>query len=324
MANYQYTSDLIDDVLFRIGEKTDGTSDFDATALQYINRAYQTIWSGGSEFDPTLNEDWWFLRKDPPGTLVLDAAITTGTISMTADSISVTFSTGPTPSVTGRFLLIAGDDDVFRITAHVGAETGATIDAAYTGSTDGAASYTLFSLDYSLASDVMRIVGPMRVFQTPTRTRLGHNYFINGTGLGAMEAKYPVATVAVGIPSLFAEVADGKIRFNTYPSSTTKVEYDYLYRPTALTDSGSEEPIIPLQWRRIISDVATFFLYLDKGDDRTDAASLVARAGVQALAVENRARMIGIGRKPGLVITRPSITLKRQPSLEANVEKVAK
>ena len=50
--NYTSSLDLKNDVLFRTGEATDGTSDFDAAALQYLNRAWQIVWEGGHELDP--------------------------------------------------------------------------------------------------------------------------------------------------------------------------------------------------------------------------------------------------------------------------------
>src|SRR5258708_16843364 len=40
----KFTSEIVDDVLFRCGEPTDGTSDFDVTALNYVKRAYRAIW----------------------------------------------------------------------------------------------------------------------------------------------------------------------------------------------------------------------------------------------------------------------------------------
>ena len=43
MANYTTSADLVTDILFRSNEPTDGTSDFDSIALQYLNRAYQGL-----------------------------------------------------------------------------------------------------------------------------------------------------------------------------------------------------------------------------------------------------------------------------------------
>ena len=80
MANYTFSSDLVNDILFRAGEPIDGTSDFDSVALQYLNRAYQSVWSGGSEILPQINEQWWWLRKDDQGVLTLNPVIDTGTV----------------------------------------------------------------------------------------------------------------------------------------------------------------------------------------------------------------------------------------------------
>ena len=309
MANNKFSADIKDDILFRCGEPTDGTSDFDDAALRYLNRAYRAIWMGGGTLDPTLNEDWWWLRKDPPGSLVLATAITSGTVSVTEDNTSITFSSGPTPSVAGWFFKVSGDTDVFRISAHTATQTGATLATAYTGSTDGSASYTLYKLEYALASDVIRLIAPMRSFNNPSRVKLDHDFTIVGTEIAALDRKNPIASTAAGEPDQFAMIGNQTVRFNRYPSSKRVVEYDYLYAPADLTDSGSEEPVIPIEWRHVLSDVGTFLMMLDKNDNRATATGELARNGLRAMAVENKHRMDVIKRKAGIIYTRPSVAL---------------
>ena len=95
MSNYQFSADLVNDILTRNGELTDGTSDFDARALELLNRAYQALWMGGTEIDPTINEEWHWLKADPPLTLLLLPVVNSGTVSVTNNNTSITFSTGP-------------------------------------------------------------------------------------------------------------------------------------------------------------------------------------------------------------------------------------
>ena len=61
MSNLQFSADILDDMLFRAGEPTDGTSEYESKALESLNRAYQALWMGGAELDTTINEDWWWL-----------------------------------------------------------------------------------------------------------------------------------------------------------------------------------------------------------------------------------------------------------------------
>ncbi len=317
MANYTTSQDLVDDILFRAGEPTDGTSDFDAAALRYLNAAYQAIWMGGGSIDPTLNESWWWLKKDPPGTLVLEPNITAGTVAITNSSASITFSTGPTPTVAGYFIHFTGDNDIFRVITHTATQTGATLDTAYTGSTDGASNYTLFKLEYDLASDVMRVIAPMRTFNQPTRVRLDHEFDIVGTELPALEQKYPLANATSSEnPDVFAMVGDQKVRFNRYPAAQIHVEYDYLAEPVDLTD-GAGTPLVPRQWRKVLSDVAVMFLLTDKNDSRAVGAAQLALNGLRSMAIENRERQIVIRSKSGIISARFGPALNRDAVSEA-------
>ena len=61
MPNFDTSAEIIADVLFRGGEKSDGTSDYATAVVDMLNRAYQGIWQGGAEFDPDISEVWWWL-----------------------------------------------------------------------------------------------------------------------------------------------------------------------------------------------------------------------------------------------------------------------
>ena len=73
--------DLKEDVLFRASEPVTGTSQWDEKAMDYINRAYNTLSSGASEFLPEYIEDWWWLRGS--GSMLLDPVHQDGTITLT-------------------------------------------------------------------------------------------------------------------------------------------------------------------------------------------------------------------------------------------------
>src|SRR2546428_10576616 len=133
MANFTFTSDILADVLFRAGEPTDGSSDFAAQALVYVNRAWQAIWTGGEEIDDTIREDWLWLRR--LGVLVLDAPITDGSVSTTKSNATITFSVPPAVSVTGYYFRVKGWQDVYKVSAHTASSATATIDGIWTGPT---------------------------------------------------------------------------------------------------------------------------------------------------------------------------------------------
>ena len=307
MANYQYSADLVNDVLFRVGEPTDGTSDFESAALQYLNRAYQIIWTGGGEFDETLNEEWWWLQKRPPGVLTLQPKIVAGTVQVTNGSASLTFSSAPDPALdastaSGWFFRVQDHPDVFRVSTHASGAVAATLDSVYTGPTATAKSYVLAKLEYPLATDVLRMFSPMRVAQESRNE-------IEGRSLTSLDRDYPLRLIQGGVPRAFAPVGERAVRFShTGGASGTKLiraEYDYLRRPADLTDSGSEEPLVPQPYRKVLADMAAFYVFLDKNDGRAEGAGKLAQGGLRAMAREQRRRQQITARTNGQIIPRP-------------------
>lgn len=292
---YQNACDLKVDILWRAGEPTDGTSDFDATSLVYLNRVHRALCMGGSELDPTIQEDWWWLRKSTPGVLILQPEYSTGTVAVTNNNTNVTFSVPPSFDADNWFLKITeGNGDVFRIVNHDAGIGTATLDSVYTGETDPLAAFRLFKLEYDVASDVLRIISPMRTFRTE------RNYDISGVDMMAMDRDYPIALVESGVPDRFAHADENTVRFNRSgrldSTDLIRVEYDYLYMPTDLEDADTSIPAVPIQWRHILSDWGTLWLLMDKNDSRATAVASAARNGLAAMARENRHKLGGMGR----------------------------
>lgn len=312
MAGYQFTSDLVRDALFGSGEPTDGTSDYHAKALDYVNRAYNAICMGGAELEPTVNEEWSWLLSPTPATLTLEPVIEAGTVTVTNGSTAVVFSAPPAMSVAGWFFRPNNTEDIFRIAAHTAGNANATLDSVFTTGNLTGAGYSLFKLEYALAADVLRLISPMRIYRNP-RGR------INGAALDALEKRYPLRNVQTGIPREFAQIGTTTVRFShagsDQPGDYIRVDYDYLKRPATLTDSGVEEPLLPIERRRLLADFATYFLMVDKNDDRADAKALIAKAGLRAMAHEHRRRMAGWTDQMGHISP-------RQQDLPANFEVV--
>jgi len=313
MANYQFSADLVSDILFRAGEMTDGSSDFSGVALQYLNRAYQALILGGGEVSPENNEDWWWAKKQPPGVINMTSAIDTGTLTATNNSTAITFSSAPAVSVAGYFIRMTGHPDIFRIAAHTAATTSATLDSVFTGTSGAGQAFTCFKTEYDLPADCIRVMAPMRIYQ-------GDVDEVEGVELSILERDWPMAQIQSGPPSQFAYATETKLRFNTYgpralsTPNMIRLEFDYIYRPADLTNSGSEEPIVPRMYRKLLADIAVTFLFLDKNDDRAGAVSQVATDGIRAMVREQRSRMINYGRKTGKIITRPEQTARlRRP-----------
>lgn len=307
MANYLTSADLVDDILFRAGEPTDGTSDFNATALRYLNRAYQVLWMGGQEFAPSVQEDWWWLRKAKPGILTLQPVIDNASkVSVTRGSASITFSAAPSPAIdaslaSGWFFKVDDHADVFRINTHTSGSTAATLDSVYTGATATGKSYRVMKLEYVLATDVLRVVSPLRAYQDDRSE-------VDGAALPSLERDYPLNTIQTGVPRVFAFVGERKVRFSHAGGAATgtwiRCEYDYLRRPADLTDATGE-PVVPQQYRKTLADMGSFYLFQDKNDDRAAGVGEMAKAGLIAMSRENRQRQTAMSRQHGKILPRP-------------------
>lgn len=288
MANNQYSSDLINDALFKVGEPVDDTSDFQDAAVRYLNKGYQAIQTGGGEFAQDNNVIWWWLKAE--STLTLQTKITTGTVLVTQNSASITFSSAPASSVAGWHFKVDTHSDVFVISTHTAGSTSASLDSVYTDTTTAAAAYKLYKLDYDLASDVQYLISPLRTYQQS-------RYKINVVSMKDMEEQFPLSTVQEAVPRISAMVDEDTIRFSGFPTQLTRVDYDYYkFDTTALTDSGSQEPLVPRTYRRVLSLMTAFWLGQDKNDDRALAYASEARSLINAMAKENRLRWMRSGR----------------------------
>lgn len=289
MANYTTSSDLLDDALSRAGEKIDGTSPLQDDAVRFLNRAYQGLWSGGSEIDPNTNEVWWWLRKDTQGVLNLNPAIIDiGTVSVTNNSTSILFTNAPVDSIAGRHFKARNHADVFIIATHTAGQAEATLDSVYTGTNNTTALYTVFQLDYDLASDLLYLSTPMRAYQS-NRGEIGYMDMTN------LHERWALENLNGGVPHNFTMIGQRKVRFSHYGNNESgkliKVDYEYIREPADLADDTSE-PSVPRQYRKILADWTLMYLLDKKEDSRVQDAAALTLRGIQAMAKENRRRMI--------------------------------
>lgn len=305
MANWRYTKDIVDDVLWRAGEPTDGSSEFHSRALELVNRAYQAVWMGGSEIDPSVDEEWWWLRAQ--GTIILQPALSVS-VAVTKNSTSISFSSAPSQSVQGWFLRVAGRPTVYQIVSHTGGATAATLDQAYLEDS-GTVTATVLQLQADLGSivggdiNLLKVVSPMYA-----HVGSGEPHEVEGIDLAALMSLYPLATLASGTPDRFAHVDEQTVQFNRYRapgSAPLRIDFWYLRHPADLTYSATEEPLVPHVYRRILADAAAYWIFMDKNDDRADASILAARALLKAMQREHRHRMTQQGRLGQISPRRP-------------------
>lgn len=148
MAQFRNTQDLVDAILRRSGELTDGTSDYESDALLYANDAHHSIIAGGTVIETDVDEIWPWSKAKNNIVLELQPKESVGTISVTLGSESATLSDAPSQDVTGWFLKVESHRDWIRIGYNSG--TALELDSNYTGATGAAGLYKIVKLDYEM------------------------------------------------------------------------------------------------------------------------------------------------------------------------------
>lgn len=294
MANYQYTSDLLTDVLFRAGEPTDAASDYYNRALVYLNRAYYAVCNGGSEISPTVNEDWLWLTQQ--GALILHPR-SEFSINAVKGSATITISpvptdyTGANVSVVGWYIVSTPDiGGRYRITAHTAGSTTATLDIPWIRETATGLGVTLERLEYTLPTNTLRLISPLFVWKVSAAYPA---HYVPVESL--FEPVSRTLTTPVS-PTRFSLLDPQTIIVDRAPREVTRAEYEYLLLPPPLTNTPFEEPLVPHKDRRILADLALFWLLMDKNDNRADGVGLLARNQLQGMAADNRAALAAMTR----------------------------
>lgn len=150
MAQFRTSADILDSILLKADETTNGNSAFESRALEYLNNTHHAIIAGGNEFNIEVDEPWTWAKAKKPIIIELQPKHNTGTISVTAGSEVGAFSAAPSDSLEGWHIKITGHESVFKIAQHTAGNTAFELDGAYDGSTDATANYKAFKLDYEL------------------------------------------------------------------------------------------------------------------------------------------------------------------------------
>ena len=301
------TQDLILDALGKSGEKTDGTSEFQATALSYMDTFYKKLTAGANEFDVDLGDPFVWAKAKYPGVLVLEPFYDTGTVTMVAGSANGVFSAAPAASLAGYYLKVSNRAEYFRIVTHVAASVNFVIDAGYTDDS-GTFAYQANPLDYNLAAaNVVRLYGPMKVYRTQTSDGDGEGQIV-GLDQRSFDKKWPMYRLHAGIPTEFAYIynADGTItvRMNKIPATQVKVEYNYIPMPVDLADSAASIPIVPLVHRQVLSHATAYAILMDKQDDKSKHFMGLVQADLKALSNANRREFMQVAKQRGRLIPR--------------------
>lgn len=286
MANFATSQDCINYMMLRIGEATSG-SRFSNNAVLYLNAAHKEMVSGVCRLVPNFVVNFSWARSSTDKLITTSLPISTGTVAITQNSTSITFSAGPAASVAGYHIVFGSSDStMYKISTHTGGSTSAVLDSAVVSATDATSTYSLFKADYTISSDILRIIAPLSGYHDNSYGDSTNRIF----GMNPFDFRRDFPTISSGEPTYFTTLNqnDGTfiLRFNKYTSSYSRIEVPYISKPSDLTNDSGSIPLVPQHHRQTMSELALFMLFQDAEDTKGNQAFQNAQIGYLAMLKE--------------------------------------
>lgn len=224
--------------------------------------------------------EWPFNRSTNPLVVQTVPDYTTGTVSTTAGSTTITFSVAPTVSFTGRFIQTVSSKDWYRITAHTANTTTATIEigAIYNATAD---TFIVRKVYYSTDATVDRII---QITQTTLPYQLIETTpeYFQSFNPGFLSSGTPRIYMPAGLD------ANGYVQFQLWPNPDAIINlYVYYLKAGVDMSADSDLSVIPEKWRTsVLIDGAQVeaFEFLD--DTRAEASELFFQKDIEEMKSE--------------------------------------
>lgn len=245
-------SDIIDAV---VAELKLGTSTFSSTESEELNRIKRDI-NLVYKDEVAPYKRWKWLQGST--NVRKDAYLNNGTVSVTPDSATITFSTAPTTSKTGYLFSVEGYNEVYTISAHTANVATATLSTTYTGALDATATYKVWTNKVNLPTDCRETVEVYHDFYQSPMEPLGLQEFRRRNSESPKLNGRPVyyTTYDFEDPS----TGDGETESDRYrvmmvypglDQYATTIHIDYIKEVSAL-DVDGDEPLMPIEDRIIL------------------------------------------------------------------------
>jgi hypothetical protein len=195
--------------------------------------------------------------------VVTEADYTTGTVSATSASTTITFSGAITASRTGYFIQFSSADDWYKISAHTAGSDTATLETAYVQSSNlTAGTFTIRKFYYSLSSSCERIIDVMQAV-SPRKLRM-----INVLHYDQFRP-FTTSTGDTQAIITYGQDSTGNWTFIPYPfpDSAIILEFKTIKKITELS-ANTDTPIFPARFDSIWIEGALARGYRFNDDDR--------------------------------------------------------
>lgn len=213
----------------------------DTTTIARIKRDINIAYE-----DVIARHNWWWNRSLT--TLQLPAKQNTGTIAVTADSTSITFSSAPSISLANYRIKFAADSEVYSISAHTAGATSATLNVAYIGDTDPAVTFTAWKDFVQLPADCKETFLVQHQKYDQPMEPLGLSDFRRVVAMHPDREGPPIYYTTDDFDS------SGQRKLRYWPavySSKINLDVDYIMSFTGL-DLDGDEPLMPIPDRTVL------------------------------------------------------------------------
>ncbi len=267
-------------------DSTDTTADANATMItklkEWVNARYRYL---------AGRRSWNWRLQDTIIQTVTE--ITTGTVTATLASTTITFTNAPTPSVAKWFIQFSDTEDWYEISAHTAATTTATLANAYLGTTSSALTYKLRKVYYSLPSTVGKILDAK---QTRNDVSLRYvsprelDHYVPDRTVTGKPCYYSIT----GLDTSIAATADQKYRVEFFPVADVSMNINFRhYQIPAELSADGDIPLFPADFHEfLVWDVLGSYGFMFLDDTRISAAKAEANDILKTMikndvAVEN-------------------------------------
>lgn len=247
-------------------DATDTASDNNASVQdklkEWVNARYRVI---------AGKRSWNWLIKD--SIIQTSAEITTGTVTATINSTTITFSSAPAVSVANWFIQFSDSDDWYEITSHTAAVATATLANAYLGTTSSTLTYKLRKVYYVLPTDCSKVLN-MRQSRDDVSLR-----YISVRQLD----RFIADRTATGEPNYYTIVgvdSSKQARIELYPVPNAAMNINVRYYQTVSEMSAdANTPLLPEPFHDILVwDVLATYGYMFLDDTRVSKAGQIRDA----------------------------------------------
>lgn len=200
---------------------------------------------------------WRWLTKHTA--VVHPAYYGSGTVSVTPNSTTITFSTAPSTSKAGHYFAVDSYSEIYTISAHEADSTSATLTTAYTGTLDDEAAFKTWIDKIALPTDARETVEVWHDFGNPLdgvgQQEIRKHIQKGGARLTGRASYYSTTDFYDPTSDTGETEADRYRQLQLYPalySTPTTYKIDYIQEVTEL-DSEGDEPLMPIEDRIVLA-----------------------------------------------------------------------